>query len=96
MRLIDVNGVELLVRCTLKSTGNKLRGNFQSWFAPLRDGCGCGSGGPRNAQSGIMSGTVDQKTGRVTLDYAVPVGDQEVRIRYEARLADADPHALAV
>ena len=91
-KLLDVSGPEALLELDLKSTTNKISGDFSVYFFSPEEG-GCGSPVKRLAQTGPVEGKIDQKNGVVQFRYEVNIALQPISVSFQGKLMDADPHA---
>lgn len=91
-KLIDVTGIAAALTLDLEESGGEAKGDFTAAFLPAADGC-CDAGGPRQAQTGPVRGSVDEKAGTILLECEMTIGRRPILVAVDGRLVDADPHA---
>jgi len=92
-KLLDVSGPTGLVVLTLKSSGATFAGDFSISFLPPEDAECCSSGSRRLTQSGLVSGKLDSRTGRLRLNYEMTIDLNPVSVVLDGIVVKADPHA---
>lgn len=90
-KLLDATGPTARLVLDLQQKKGELTGRYAVTFLS-EDMTGCGDAVDQVAQEGEVTGTVEGD--QVVLVQDLQIGGKPVRVRFECRLAPADPHAL--
>ncbi len=90
-KLLDTSGSTSRVMMELSESGRKVAGEFSVYLEAGRDGCGFS--GWSLAQVAPVAGNFASKGARLKLKYELKIGPKPIRVDFDARMVDADPHA---
>lgn len=92
-KMLDASGPAARVVATLEQSDSRIKGEFSVYVASARDDSCCGSSDWKLAQTAPVTGKYTERGGKVSLSYKLDVGKEPVGVSFEAKLAEADPHA---
>lgn len=91
-KLLDASGPTALVRLTLSSRGEDVRGDFRVYLDPPDDECADPTN--RLSQVGSVVGSFNKKEGAIELRSDMEIQQQSVSVALTGSVVDADPHAV--